>query len=249
MKQGFLIPVYRHGKTASVLAEKLACFSLPIIIIDDGNDKETKDCLIETAKEIPVVDLVRLEKNSGKGGAVTKGLKRASELGLSHVLQIDADGQHDIEMAGFFLEESAKHPEKIICGCPEFDKTAPKSRVLGRRVSTFWAAVVTFSGALEDLLCWFRVYPVDKSLQIAGNPFMDRRMGFDPEIMVRLYWKKVFPVFYPIKINYPENGISNFHSIKDNIRISLMFSRLFFGMLLRIPCLLITGYQYRKQKL
>ena len=248
MKQGFLIPVYRHGESAGLLAEKLSSYNMPIIIVDDGNDKKTKDLLIQLAANLALVDLVHIEKNSGKGGAVTRGLKRAKELGLSHVLQIDADAQHDIERAAFFLEESVKHPENIICGCPEFDSTAPKSRVLGRNVSTFWAAVVTFSDALKDVLCGFRVYPVHRSLHIAQNPFMSKRMDFDPEIMVRLYWKKVFPLYHPIKIIYPDNGISNFHSIKDNIRISLMFSRLFFEMLLRFPVILTRGFQYRKQK-
>jgi hypothetical protein len=63
-------------------------------------------------------------------------------------------------------------------------------------------------------------------------------MGFDPEILIRLYWKKVFPVFHPIKVDYPKDGISNFRVIQDNLRISLMFSRLFFGMLIRIPLLI-----------
>ena len=246
MKQGFLMPVYRHGKTAGLLAEKLSVFNLPVIMIDDGNDQETKERLEEWAAKIAVIDLVRLEKNSGKGGAVIRGLERAAELGLTHVLQIDADGQHDIKRAAFFLEEAAKYPQNMICGYPEFDRAAPKSRVQGRKISTFWAAVVTLSGALKDVLCGFRVYPVEKAVRIARNPFLDRRMGFDPEIMVRLYWNRVFPVFYPVKVSYPEDGISNFHSVKDNVRISLMFSRLFAGMFLRLPYLLAVGILRRK---
>jgi glycosyltransferase involved in cell wall biosynthesis len=181
---------------------------------------------------------VRLEKNGGKGAAVISGLKKAVELGLTHVLQIDADGQHDEEKIAFFLEESAKHPDKVICGYPEFDKTAPKSRVNGRKISNFWAAVVTLSTELKDVLCGFRVYPVDRSLRATQYPFFDKRMGFDAEILVRLYWKKVYPLFYPVKIIYPTGGVSNFRLVRDNIRISCMFSRLCVGMLLRLPLLI-----------
>jgi hypothetical protein len=67
---------------------------------------------------------------------------------------------------------------------------------------------------------------------------MDRRMGFDAEILVRLYWKKVFPVFHPVKVSYPEGGVSNFHVLHDNLRISWMFTRLCAGMLMRFPMLL-----------
>jgi hypothetical protein len=47
VKQGFIVPVYRHGKTACLLAEKLAAFALPVILVDDGNDGETKALLEE----------------------------------------------------------------------------------------------------------------------------------------------------------------------------------------------------------
>jgi hypothetical protein len=63
-------------------------------------------------------------------------------------------------------------------------------------------------------------------------------MGFDPEILVRLYWKKVFPVFHAVKVSYPQDGVSNFRMIRDNIRISWVFSRLFFGMIPRLPLLI-----------
>jgi len=241
VKHGFVVPVYRHGETVGPLAEKLASISmgLPVILVDDGNDEQTKEILAELQRKIPSVVLVSLKKNTGKGGAVAKGFEKAAELGLTHIFQIDADGQHDTAMVGFFLEESSKNPGKVICGFPVFDKNAPRSRVSGRRVSNFWAAAVTLSKELKDVLCGFRIYPLDAALRIARNPLMDRRMGFDAEILVRLYWKKVFPVFHPIKVSYPKGGISNFRVFQDNLRISWMFTRLCFGMLLRFPMLII----------
>jgi glycosyltransferase involved in cell wall biosynthesis len=238
MKHGFLIPVYKHGATACLLAGRLSAFDLPVIIVDDGNDADTRTLLAQFAARTPGVALVSLKKNTGKGGAVTAGLKKAAELELTHVLQIDADGQHDAGKADFFLTESAKYPGKLICGSPEFDATAPKGRVKGRKISNFWASVVTLSSELKDVLCGFRVYPVDAALRIIRCPFLDKRMGFDAEILVRLYWKKVFPVFYPIKVSYPPDGVSNFRMVRDNIRISCMFSRLCAGMILRLPLLI-----------
>jgi len=210
---------------------------LPVILVDDGNDAETQGLLAECASKTQGVVLARLEKNSGKGGAVTEGLRKASELGLTHVLQIDADGQHDEGRAAFFLEESAKNPDRIICACPEFDETAPGSRVTARKISNFWAAVVTVSTELKDVLCGFRVYPVEAALRIAKSAFVDKRMGFDPEILVRLYWNRVYPVYYPIKVSYPLDGVSSFRLVRDNIAISWMFTRLCAGMLIRLPLL------------
>jgi glycosyltransferase involved in cell wall biosynthesis len=249
VKHGFVVPVYRHGETAGLLVEKLVSISpgLPVILVDDGNDERTKEALEGWQKKIPVIVLVRLEKNTGKGGAVAKGFEKAAGLGLTHVFQIDADGQHDTAMVPFFLEESAKNPDKVICGLPVFDENAPKSRVVGRRVSIFWAAVVTLSKELKDALCGFRVYPLDAALEITGNPLLDRRMGFDAEILVRLYWKKVFPVFHPVKLSYPEGGVSNFCVFQHNLRISWMFTRLFIGMLPRITLLLNLRLRTRRR--
>jgi glycosyltransferase involved in cell wall biosynthesis len=248
MKQGFLIPVYKHGASACSLVERLVTSALPVIIVDDGNDAETQALLAQCAAGTPEIVLVRLEKNSGKGEAVIGGLKKAAECGLTHVLQIDADGQHDDGKASFFLEESAKHPDKIICGYPEFDAAAPRSRVTGRKISNFWAAVVTLSTELKDVLCGFRVYPVNAVLRITRNIFLDQRMGFDAEILVRLYWNKVFPVYHPIKVSYPPDGVSNFRMVRDNIRISWMFSRLFVGMLPRLPLLIALRIKRGKER-
>jgi len=244
MKQGFIVPVYRHGRTACLLAEKLAVFALPIIIVDDGNDSQTKELLIEYAAGRTGIVLVSLDKNTGKGGAFIKGIEKAAELDLSHVLQIDADGQHDVGRVEFFLEESSKNPYKVICAYPEYDHTVPKTRLRGRKISNFWAAVVTLSNDLKDVLCGFRVYPVEAALRITKNPFLDKRMGFDAEILVRLYWNKVYPVFHPVKVNYPADGISNFRVVRDNIHISWVFTRLCIGMLLRLP-IFLTGRRTR----
>ena len=247
MKQGFLIPIYRHIETACPLAEKLAASGLPVIMVDDGNGAEALERLAALTAKTPGLVLVSLKKNSGKGEAVARGFEKAKEMGLTHVLQIDADGQHDMDRAAFFLEESARYPDKLICGYPEFDETAPRGRVAGRKISSFWAAVVTLSGEFKDALCGFRVYPVEQTLRITQNPFMDRRMGFDAEILVRLYWNRVFPVFHPVKVSYPVNGISNFRLVRDNVRISWMFTRLFLGMLIRLPFLVVIGIKRRKK--
>jgi hypothetical protein len=42
----------------------------------------------------------------------------------------------------------------------------------------------------------------------------------------------------PTPVNYPRDGVSHFDALWDNVRISGMHARLFFGMLLRSPMLL-----------
>ena len=238
VRPGFVIPVYRHGKTVGPLAASLSPLALPIIVVDDGNGEETSRLLAEAAAAWPLVALIRLETNRGKGAAIQAGLERAREMGITHLLQVDADGQHDIRRAGFFLEQSRLHPDAAICAYPEYDDSVPPSRKNGRKVANAWANIVTLSGAIPDALCGFRVYPVEALWDIMHGHYIDPRMGVDAEVLVRLYWKKVPLLFFPVKVIYPPDGVSNFRLVRDNARLSLVFTRLFFGMLARLPALI-----------
>ncbi len=245
MKQGILMPVYNHGNTAGPIARTLSELGFPIIIVDDGSNDETKRLLSKTAEELALVVLVTLPKNLGKGGAVSAGIDKAHELGLTHVLQIDADGQHDVRQAGFFLEQSRLHPDAAICSYPEYDSSVPASRKNGRVVANTWAKIITLSSDIVDAMCGFRVYPVEQVWKLIHRHHFDYRMGFDIEILIRLYWKKIPLYFFAIHVVYPADGISHFHVVKDNIRISWMFTRLFFAMIPRFPGLLRRKFKRR----
>jgi glycosyltransferase involved in cell wall biosynthesis len=241
IKQCIIIPVYNHGKTAHDIAAALSCLHIPIILVDDGSNEETKQHLASAASELNNIVLVTREKNGGKGAAVMTGIDTAFELDCTNALQLDADGQHDLSSAAFFLEKSAAAPQAAICGLPQFDASIPKSRLMGRKISVFWASIVTLSSAIPDALCGFRVYPVNLVHNLIHSAWFDKRMGFDVEILVRLYWKRVPLFFYPLKVIYPKGGVSHFHPVGDNARISLVFFRLFFGMIFRLPLLLVRN--------
>lgn len=246
MKYGFLIPVYNHGASAYNEVQTLLGYGLPIILVDDASGAETRTRLSECAGLSSLVHLVTHEKNWGKGGAVISGFRKAAELGLSHVLQIDADGQHDITRVPRFLELSKANPDAVIAGWPEYDGTVPKSRENGRRIANFFTHLVTMNKkAVRDAMCGFRVYPVEDAFKITSRGCWDARMGFDIEILVRLYWKGVRVVSESVKVTYPEGSTSNFHLVADNIRITWVFIRLCVGTLFHIPSLLKMRKWYR----
>ncbi len=51
-------------------------------------------------------------------------------------------------------------------------------------------------------------------------------MDFDIEILVRLYWEGCDIDFVETRVIYPENGISHFDALWDNVKISWMHTRL-----------------------
>ncbi len=48
------------------------------------------------------------------------GLREASKRGYTHVLQLDADGQHDLSDVDTLLDEARKQPGALISGKPQF---------------------------------------------------------------------------------------------------------------------------------
>jgi len=170
---------------------------------------------------------------------VIAGLRRALELGFTHALQVDADGQHDLRDIPKFLAAARAEPDAVICGRPLFDASIPKVRFLSRYIThaLVWLQTLSFS-AVRDSMCGFRLYPLVPVIRLVGEETIGRRMDFDSEILVRLFWRGVPVISLPTRVTYPSDGISHFDVWRDNVRISRMHTRLFFGMLRRAPRLL-----------
>ena len=231
-----LIPCYNHGAMLASVLARLAPFNLPVIVVDDGSDARTKQHI--AALDAPQLRVLTLPHNQGKGAAVIAGLRAAAAAGFSHALQLDADGQHQVEDTPRMLAEAERYPHCLISGQPQYDASIPKSRLYGRYITHFWVWVETLSFSLKDSMCGFRVYPLAASLELCDRRPIGQRMDFDTEIMVRLYWQGTPSRFIRTRVTYPPSGVSHFDALHDNLRISWMHTRLFFGMLPRIPQLL-----------
>ena len=88
---------------------------------------------------------------------------------------------------------------------------------------------------IRDSMCGFRVYPLAPVLKLIDEETVGRRMDFDPEIIVRLHWRGIGVHNLATPVRYPTDGVSHFDVWRDNVRISRMHTRLFFGMIARLP--------------
>lgn len=238
MKAAFAIPVYRHGKALGKVIESLLPYGLPFIVVDDGNGEDDRKLILAAAGKYGNVSVVRREKNGGKGMAMRDAALEAHKLGFTHIFQVDSDGQHDADDCGPFLEAAGKNPEAVICGYPIYDDSVPAARKKCREFSNIWARIASLNGSIKDVLCGFRIYPLEPVVQLLkGHALIDARMGYDADILVHLLWKGTALVNMGVHVRYPEDGISNFRMLRDNVRISFTFTRLFAGMLVRLPVL------------
>jgi len=235
---GFVIPNYNHDGVIAQTIKDLVDFELPIILVDDGSNEKTQAVLAQVDSDFECVTLIRRSKNGGKGAAVQTGLQAAIDAGWSHVIQVDADGQHDLNDVQSMIDASKTCPQALISGQPVYDDSISKGRYYGRFITHFWVYIETLSFEIKDSMCGFRVYPLASYAQLISQSSLGFKMDFDIEVMVKLSWLGTPINFVKTKVHYPEDGVSHFNVFEDNVLISLMHTRLFFGMLLRLPRLL-----------
>jgi glycosyltransferase involved in cell wall biosynthesis len=207
-------------------------------MVNDASNAQASQLFRNLAEQFTYLTIIEHKENQGKGGAVQTGLKTAKVQGYSHALQIDADGQHDLNDVEKLLSESKRYPESLISGQPIYDESVPKHRYYARNITHFWVWVETLSFSIKDTMCGYRVYPISSTVSLIEKQRLGLRMDFDIEVMVKMYWQKVDIRFLSTAVEYPEHGVSHFRPIKDNVLISWMHTRLFFGMLLRAPSLI-----------
>lgn len=217
-----LIPTYDNPTTVGAVVLALR-EHLPVVVVDDGSGPQGRAAVEALGRE-GLAHVHHRARNGGKGAAVTTGFEVARELGYTHALQVDADGQHELGDVPAFLAAARERPEALILGAPRYDASAPKGRLIGRQITRFWTNIETFGRVIDDPMCGFRVYPLAPACEVA--PRCGPRMDFDIEVAVRLVWQGLPVVNLPTRVRYPEGGVSHFHLVRDNARISWMHSKL-----------------------
>ena len=233
MKLGVLIPCYEHGATLGAVVEALAPTGLPCLVVDDGNAAETQGAIEAIAKHHAFVEVLRRERNAGKGAALKAGFRAAAALGWEGVIQLDADGQHDPADVPLFARAMRSQPGALVLGIPLFDASVPLARLYARQLSRGLVWLACLSRVVPDPLCGFRGVPLAPTLELLDCVATGDRMDFEPELAVRLVWAGVPVVGLPTRVVYPIGGISHFSLARDYPRLAWLYLRLALGMLPR----------------
>lgn len=232
-----VVPVYNHTACLAWLVDQLREISLPSILVNDGSNEPCTRELRQLRDANAWISLIERPANGGKGAAVKCGLRAAHNQGYTHALQVDADGQHDLGDIPGMLALAEANPSAVVIGTPEFGNV-PRLRFYARYLTHLWVWINTLSLEIRDSMCGFRVYPLLATCRLLERSHIGNRMEFDSEILVRLHWAGTRVVQMRTRVDYPRDGVSHFRLVRDNLLISWAHTRLFFGMLIRLPLLL-----------
>jgi len=226
-----LVPLFNNGDTVAGVVAALRIHVPTVIVVDDGST-DGGPARLATHPDLSGLILVLHARNRGKGAAVQTGAARARALGFTHVLQMDADAQHDAADIPKFLAASRAEPLAVLAGERLFDENAPGSSRFGRRFGMFWYDLETRHHPLTDTQCGYRVYPLSL---FDALPTMGPRMEFDVEVLVRAVWAGLPVRGIPTHVRYglPGEHRSHFRPFRDNVRMTWLHTRLSLGALVR----------------
>lgn len=225
-----VIPVYNHGATLRRVAEGVLALHPHLLVVDDGSDVPVSSLLAGLPLQI-----IRHQANQGKGAAIMTAAAFAREAGYSHLVTLDADGQHDPAELPKFIAQIELKPRAFIVGARDFKAAGavPFSSRFGRRFSEFWMFIQT-SVRVSDMQSGYRAYPL---AALSGLKLWDSHYSFEVEVLVKAAWGGFEIVEIPVNVYYPEPGqrVSHFKAFKDNLRISVLNTRLTIRALIPVP--------------
>ncbi len=230
-----VIPVYNQpGRLREVVCRCLEVCPR-VLVVDDGSDREVASSLAD----LPV-EVLRHEINRGKGAAIRTAARRLREQGATHMITLDADGQHYPEDLPRLIEAIREHPKDLVIGVRDFADTAvPGSSRFGRAFGNFWVRLQTGT-RIHDIQSGFRAYPIYLLERLSCR---SQGYAFEVEAVVLALWggAKVHEV--NVRVHYPpaEHRNSHFHKLRDNARLVLLNTRLTLRALAPWPHRQIAG--------
>ncbi len=230
-----VIPVYNHSATLREVVERALKAHDRVLVVDDGSTDQGAGVLVG----LPV-RVVRHDKNRGKGKAIITAAREAHSMGVTHIITLDADGQHNpAEIDRFFLAIE-EYPKALLVGKRDFQAAgAPLSRRFGRAFSNFWFRVQT-GRKIGDSQSGFRAYPLDVLMHL---PLREKGFAFEIEVLVRAAWAGVEVRDVDVSVVYPPKDlhVSHFSLLRDNTRLALLNTRLSMRSMLPRPHTRLPG--------
>lgn len=214
-----VIPTYNNRRTLRQVAKEALTVGVDVLVVNDGSTDGGPGLLASLA-----LSRLDLPVNQGKGAAILAAAAWAEERGYTHLITLDADGQHAPREAARFIEAIQANPWSIVVGTRDFASIhAPRLSRFGRHFSNFWLKLAA-GASVPDSQSGFRAYPTAALRQI---PCTTRRYDFEVEILVRAAWAGLRLASVEVSTCYQpaEGRVSHFRLLRDNLRISRAYAR------------------------
>ena len=218
-----VIPTFNNDATINqVIGNILELTNLPILLVDDGSDKNLSESIEQQYLSNSRLDFFRLEDHQGQGAAIQAAFSYAIKKNYTHVVTMNADGQHNAFEIPLLTSAAKTNPFSIIVGSREaVSSTEPVSNKISKRAANFWnklSAKYQTDAKVVDAQSGFRCYPL---FFMQNMNFKFKELDFDIEVLIRSIWNGVDIKNIKTSVVYDPNMSSNTttKNLKDSLKM------------------------------
>ena len=185
-----------------------------IIIINDGSTLNTNFFRYITRKN---VEILKNNKNMGKGYSLKKGIKRVIKRKIYGIIQADGDGQHSINDIQKVINAFKKDKSKIIIGQRELNfKNTPLRNYIGNKIASF---IFNYSrkNKILDTQCGLRAIPYSRFSECLK--FKENKYAYETKFLLKFSNNTKNYKLIKIRTIYKKKIISYFNPLNDSITI------------------------------
>jgi len=217
LKAAAIIPAYHEEKHIGNVVRRTRQQLDHVLVVDDGSNDQTAQRAREAGAEVIVHS-----QNRGKGEAIKTGLRHWLDRQFTHVVVLDADGQHLPEEIDRFIAAAASVAEPSfflgnrmnnLTGMPLIRRVV--NRYMSRRISLLSAQQI------PDTQCGFRMLDRQLIPQLLCGA---NRFDYETEMLIIASRKGYRIESVPITTVYSDE-VSNIQPLRDALRFFRLMRR------------------------
>ena len=164
-----IVPTYNEITNIGILLPQLLELDLDILVVDDGSPDGTADACRQLGLESGRVVVVERKKKLGLGSAYKAGFKYGEDRGYKFLIEMDADGSHQVNDLLTLMKATETTDADLIIGSRWVASGSVQNWAKGRewlsRSANVYARLL-LGGKVKDMTAGFRIYRTAKLIQI-----------------------------------------------------------------------------------
>jgi len=195
-----IIPCYNEEKTIEeIIIRSIENLSTKdnLLVVDDGSTDKSNFLIKNLANEFSNINLIKHEKNLGKGAAIQTALKKVKN---EIVIIQDSDLEYNPSEYKKLIKPILEFRADVVYGSRFVSSDVHRVlyfwHKIGNNLLTFLSNVFTNLN-LTDMEVGLKAFKSNKILKLN---LKEKRFGFEPEVTIKLAKQKC--IFYEIGISY-----------------------------------------------
>ena len=229
-----IIPTYNEAESLPILVREFTSFrsDFSFLVVDDGSPDGTAEICAKLKSEIVGLEVLNRPKKSGLGSAYRDGYRYALEKNFDAVIQIDADGSHQVSDLPNLLSKFESDPSlELVIGSRWIKGGSvlnwSKHREALSRLANIYSNLLLGLG-VKDSTAGFRIYKSSAIKKLSLSKIKSEGYCFQIEMTREI--KKFGGVISEVPITFVERQFGK-SKMSGKIVIEAMLRVSYWGLL------------------